>query len=238
MPWRTSARISSSSSAVGGRFSIPIAHTRTELCPTKRKAFTPIPSSSQAASWAATSALPLPSTPSATLVIPWKRKARASRPWSVPSSACECMSMNPGVTRNPVTSTVSTAVTPAAEASPTKTIRSPVTATSAAAASAPLPSSTDPPVKSRSAGASPSVHEAGRRRSSTAARTRPVRVRWQPTPRRCWPMSPRCRRLPRRCRPAGCRLDTAAAPQYPDRRRKNTPLSIEVTPITPLRKNG
>ena len=97
-------------------------------------------------------ALPPPSRPSDTVVIPWKRKARASRPWSASSSACECMSMNPGATSSPPTSTVSSAVTRAVPASPTNAIRSPSTATSAAVAGPPLPSSTVPPVRSRSAG--------------------------------------------------------------------------------------
>ena len=163
MPLRTRARISSSSASVGARSAIPSTCRRTQLWPTDRKAFTPMPSSVHWASRSATWAEPPPSSPSATVVMPWKRKARPSRPWSASSSACECMSMKPGATTSPRASTVSSAVMPAFAASPRKRMRSPATATSAALASLPEPSITEPPRMRMSAGPPPAVQAASGR---------------------------------------------------------------------------
>ena len=63
-------------------------------------------------------------------MIPWARRASTSTPLSRENSECEWTSMNPGLTTEPLTSTVRCASEPSSD--PTEAIRSPLSPTSAA----------------------------------------------------------------------------------------------------------
>src|SRR5688572_22555515 len=80
--------------------------------------------------------------PTTSVVTPWRTLDSADGHLSYTRSECEWMSMNPGVTISPLAS-ITRSASPVSPG-PTAAMRSPSTATSAARAGAPLPSTTVP----------------------------------------------------------------------------------------------